>query len=122
MRTRRTKLFPPSGLAQRVVDYATNGKYAGAYGNAWIECRGDRLYVRGYKCKQLQLATWRFKTRGRGHATALLGYLEALLTMGELSQTALFVESVSNERFANFLRRRAGWVEVAGPSFVYAAL
>jgi hypothetical protein len=124
MRTRRGKLAP-SGLAKMVEDFAKSGKYAvflsdSAVANPWLECGGDRLYVRGYKRAQLQLANWQFKVRGRGHATALLTYLEELLVAGGLPQSELYVESVFNERFAEFFRRRPGWTEVPNAlSFVY---
>lgn len=120
MRTRRTELFPPSGLAKKVVDYAMHGKGAGGFGSAWLDSRGDTLYVRGHKSKKLQLATWRFKKRGTGHAKMLLSYLETLVCSGKIPQTELFVESVINQRFAEHFRRRADWVEVGtGPDFVF---
>lgn len=120
MRTRRTNLLPPSILAKKVIDYATHGKHAGAFGNAWLESRGDKIYVRGYKRTKLELATWDFNRRGKGHATALLTYLETMLSTGNLPQTQLFVESVHNQRFAEYFRRRTGWVEISGLSFAYA--
>lgn len=120
MRTRRTELLPPSGLAKKVVDYAMHGKGAGGFGSAWLDCRGDMLYVRGHNSKKLQLATWRFKKRGTGHAKMLLSYLETLVLSGKIPQTELFVEAVTNQRFAEHFRRRADWVEVgSGPNFVF---
>lgn len=117
-RTRRGSL-PPSGLAKKVKNYATVGKNRNFYGNSWLSCTGDKLYVRGFKSNRLELATWSFKKRGTGHATALLAYLEEQLRDGLLPQTELYVESVLNPRFADFFRRREGWKEVPGPSFVY---
>jgi hypothetical protein len=100
--------------------------YAAKPGSPWPEwlcCQGDQLYVRRIK-NELQLANWKFKKRGRGHATALLHHLETLHSNGKLHQEKIVVENVGNEGFAAFLRRRHGWVEqnaddIVPPSFVY---
>lgn len=118
--TRRGSL-PPSGLANKIERYARTGKYSTGYGNAWIECSGDRLYVRGHKTKRLELANWQFKTRGRGHAKELLHYFETLIMNNSLPQIELYVESVHNRRFADFFRNRHGWIEVNGPSFTFSS-
>jgi hypothetical protein len=106
----------PSGLTGQVYHYAKEGRRATAFGNAWLACAGDKLYVRGFRKGRLELANWKFKKRGTGHATNMLAYLEEHLR--DLPQSELYVEAVHNERFANFFRRRSGREEVAGPSFV----
>tara|TARA_B100001769_G_C21663450_1_gene368518 strand:+ start:150 stop:566 length:417 start_codon:yes stop_codon:yes gene_type:complete len=121
MRTRRTELLPPSGLCKKVFDYAMHGKGAGGFGSAWLISRGDKIYVRGHNSKKLELATWRFNKRGTGHAKMLLSYLETLVLSGKIPQTELFVESVTNQRFAEHFRRRDCWVEVgSGPHFLFS--
>ena len=110
----------PSGLTGKVVGFAKEGTGAPSCGNAWLFCEGDKLYVRRYNPRRLELASWQFKKRGRGHATKMLAYLEEHLV--DLPQSELCVESVHNERFADFFRRRPGWEEVpAGrfPCFVF---
>ena len=107
----------PSGLTGMVVQYATTGKGARAYGNAWLKLSGDRIYVRGHGKDCPHLANWRFKKRGSGHATKMLDYLEEHLA--DLPQSELYVECVHNERFAKFFRCRSGWVELPGPSFLF---
>ena len=110
----------PSGLTGKVVGFAKEGTGAPSCGNAWLSCEGDKLYVRRYNPRRLELAAWAFKKRGRGHATKMLAYLEEHLV--DLPQSELYVESVGNERFADFFRRRPGWEEVpAGrfPCFVF---
>lgn len=123
--TRSGAAIFPSGLTGKVVAFAKEGTGApgpaGLYGlqalrraqNAWLSCEGDKLYVRRYNPRRLELASWVFKKRGRGHATKMLAYLEEHLV--DLPQSELYVESVHNERFADFFRRRPGWEEV--PAF-----
>ena len=117
--TRSGAAIFPSGLTGKVVAFAKEGTGAPGCGNAWLSCEGDELYVRRYNPRRLELASWKFKKRGRGHATKMLAYLEEHLV--DLPQSELYVESVHNERFADFFRRRPGWEEVPSsyPCFVF---
>ena len=111
--TRSGAAIFPSGLTGKVVAFAKEGTGAPGCGNAWLSCEGDKLYVRRYNPRRLELASWAFKKRGRGHATKMLAYLEEHLV--DLPQSELYVDQVGNERFAAFFRRRPGWEEV--PAF-----
>jgi len=116
----------PSRLAKAIAQFA-NASVSGCAGvnSKWIRDGDDKLYVRKWTGRRLELANWSFKRRGTGHARSLLKYLEALLTRSMIPQSELYVENVVNDRFASFFRRRDGWTEEGSPynpapSFVFA--
>jgi hypothetical protein len=109
--TRSNKMVPPSALAAKMFKFS-KATTINPYFSGWITHAGDRIYVRKGVDKRFHLATWQLKKKGQGHATRILEYFEKLVKMEEFPYKGLKVESVINERFADFFRERGGWLEV----------
>ena len=123
--TRRTKLVPPSGLAAKMLKFSRS-KTINPYCSGWLVFNGDKIYVRKGADGRFHLANWQLKTKGTGHATRILDYFEKLVKTDDFPFKGLKVESVGNQRFAAFFRKREGWVEVGDglpfvPTFLYDA-
>lgn len=112
----------PSALAKDIETFALRRKRdIIVFNSKWFERNGDKIYVRNWRKDRLELASWAFRTKGRGHATMILDYLESLVLGNHIPQTSLFVENVINQKFADFFRKRNGWSETVGPSFVFSS-
>ena len=123
--TRKTKRVPPSGLAARMLKFATS-KTIDRFCNGWLVQGRDRIFVRKGVDGRFHLANWWFERKGKGHAKQILDYFEQHIREQSIPYKGLKVESVGNQRFAAFFRARMGWKEVEDglpfvPTFVYDA-